>query len=432
MALRRWGREGPVAILAKPWKTAAACAAAGLAALLAVASLAARQASRPVAGGGQELFERLCSRCHGVDGRGGEMGPGIVAGIALRSDDEIRGIVKDGLPARGMPGLALTDAESRALVAFTRTLRPRRESRPPRVSVQTVDGRALEGFALNRSATDLQLLTTERRLLLFRASGDRYRAVTSQVDWPTYHGHLRGNRFSAITEIDATNVARLAPAWVFTLPDASRLQVTPLVVGGVMYVTNANECFALDAGSGRRLWHYQRPRTKGLAGDAASGINRGVAVAGDRVFMVTDHAHLIALDRFTGDLVWETPMADWRENYGATSAPLAAGDLVISGRLGRRRRGARLSRGLRPGDRQGSVAVLDGAEARRARLGDLAGPGHRARLRRHLAHRHLRSPSSTRSTGRRAIRVPTTTAVSASATTSTRIRSSRWIRRPAG
>ena len=259
------------------------------------------------------------------------MGPGIVAGIALRSDDELRGIVKDGLPARGMPGFALTDAESRALVAFTRTLRPRRESRPPRVSVQTVDGRALEGFALNRSATDLQLLTTERRLLLFRASGDRYRAVTSQVDWPTYHGHLRGNRFSAITEIDATNVARLAPAWVFTLPDASRLQVTPLVVGGVMYVTNANECFALDAGSGRRLWHYQRARTKGLAGDAASGINRGVAVAGDRVFMVTDHAHLIALDRFTGDLVWETPMADWRENYGATSAPLAAAGLVFSG-----------------------------------------------------------------------------------------------------
>ena len=276
------------------------------------------------------------------------MGPGIVAGIALRSDDELRGIVKDGLPARGMPGFALTDAESRALVAFTRTLRPRRESRPPRVSVQTVDGRALEGFALNRSATDLQLLTTERRLLLFRASGDRYRAVTSQVDWPTYHGHLRGNRYSAITEIDATNVARLAPAWVFTLPDASRLQVTPLVVDGVMYVTNANECFALDAGSGRRLWHYQRPRTKGLVGDAASGINRGVAVAGDRVFMVTDHAHLIALDRFTGELVWETTMADWRENYGATSAPLAVDDLVVSGRVGRRRGRARLSRGVRP------------------------------------------------------------------------------------
>ena len=107
-----------------------------------------------------------------------------------------------------------------------------------------------------------------------------------------------------------------------------------MVVGGIMYVTTANECYALDAGSGRRIWHFKRPRTKGLAGDAAAGINRGVAVAGDRVFMATDHAHLVALDRFSGKLLWDTTMADWRENYGATSAPLAVGDLVVSGTSG--------------------------------------------------------------------------------------------------
>ena len=101
-----------------------------------------------------------------------------------------------------------------------------------------------------------------------------------------------------------------------------------------MYVTTANECYALDAGSGRRIWHFRRPRTKGLAGDAAAGINRGVAVAGDRVFMATDHAHLVALDRFSGKLLWDTTMADWRENYGATSAPLVVGDLVVSGTSG--------------------------------------------------------------------------------------------------
>ena len=95
------------------------------------------------------------------------------------------------------------------------------------------------------------------------------------------------------------------------------------MVDGVMYLTAANECHALDAGTGRRLWVYQRPRSKGLAGDAASGINRGVAVGGDRVFMVTDNAHLIALDRRTGALLWETEMADSRLNYGATLAPLA-------------------------------------------------------------------------------------------------------------
>ncbi len=101
-----------------------------------------------------------------------------------------------------------------------------------------------------------------------------------------------------------------------------------------MYVTSANECYALDAGSGRQIWHYERPRTPGLVGNAASGINRGVAVAGERVFMVTDHAHLIAMNRSTGELVWETEMAAWKQNYNATSAPLVVGSFVISGTAG--------------------------------------------------------------------------------------------------
>src|SRR5947209_3608809 len=84
-------------------------------------------------------------------------------------------------------------------------------------------------------------------------------------------------------------------------------QLTPVVVAGVMYVTSANECWALDAGSGRSTWHYQRRRTRGIGGTAAGGVNRGVAVAGD-------NAHLIALDRSAGTLQWDTEMADWRQN----------------------------------------------------------------------------------------------------------------------
>ncbi len=72
---------------------------------------------------------------------------------------------------------------------------------------------------------------------------------------------------------------RLAPKWMFTLAGAQRsLEVTPVVVDGVMYVTAVNEAYALDARNGREIWHYSRPRSQGLAGDAASGINRGVAV----------------------------------------------------------------------------------------------------------------------------------------------------------
>ena len=101
-----------------------------------------------------------------------------------------------------------------------------------------------------------------------------------------------------------------------------------------MYVTSANQCYALDAGTGREIWHYSRPRTRNLTGNAAGGINRGVGVAGDRVFMVTDHAHIIALNRFTGALLWETDMADWNVNYNATVAPLPIGNLVITGSSG--------------------------------------------------------------------------------------------------
>ena len=108
------------------------------------------------------------------------------------------------------------------------------------------------------------------------------------------------------------------------------LQVTPVVLGGLMYVTAPN-AVALDARTGRQVWRYTRPRTQGVVGDAASGINRGVAVLGDRVFLQTDHAHLIALHRITGQLLWDVEMADYREHYGATSAPLVVNDLVVAG-----------------------------------------------------------------------------------------------------
>ena len=158
--------------------------------------------------------------------------------------------------------------------------------------------------------------------------------MTSDADWPSYDGSATGNRYSPLTDISTSNVARLAPKWIYTIPSSVRLQVTPVVVDGIMYVTSANECYALDAGNGREIWRFQRPRTKGLIGNAAGGINRGVAVAGDRVFMVTDHAHLIGLNRFTGELLWDSEMADWRLNYNATAAPLIVGDLVVSGTAG--------------------------------------------------------------------------------------------------
>ncbi|MBV8844170.1 MAG: PQQ-binding-like beta-propeller repeat protein [Bryobacterales bacterium] len=211
-------------------------------------------------------------------------------------------------------------------------------AQPPqavRKSVQTTDGKTLEGQVLNEGTQELQLRTDDKKVVLLRkAEGGRYRVVTSQADWPTYHGDPSGNRYSKLTQINKNNAGRLATKWIFPLPNVTTVENTPVVVDGLMYVSSANECWALDAGSGRVVWHYQRPRTKGLTGNAAGGFNRGVATAGDRVFMLTDNAHMISMNRFNGELLWETEMADWRLNYNGTSAPLTAGNLVISGTAG--------------------------------------------------------------------------------------------------
>src|SRR5688572_11272811 len=204
-----------------------------------------------------------------------------------------------------------------------------------RKTVITTDGARLEGRVLNEGMSDLQLRTDDQRIhLLRKTADDRYRVVTSQRDWTTYHGDPGGNRYTTLTQIDKNNVARLAPRWIFPIPNVGNVETTPIVIDGIIYISSANEVYALDAGTGRQLWHYQRPRTKGLIGNAAGGINRGVAIAGERLFLLTDHAHMIAINRFNGELLWDTEMADWRDNYNGTSAPLVVGNLVVSGTAG--------------------------------------------------------------------------------------------------
>jgi len=283
---------------------------------------------------GHETFVSRCAGCHGTDGNGGELGPAITTRVPLRSDQDLMAVIRDGVPAAGMPSFAmLTPSESSDLVRYLRTLQPRNGPPPPRVSV-TINGRTLAGIALNQTRSDMQVLGDDGKIHLLRKTDGGYRTVTSQSDWPSYNGAISGSRYSTLAQIDKTNIARMVPKWMFSLQNTPRLQVTPVVIDGVMYVTSANECYALDAGSGREIWHYQRPRTKGLIGNAAGGINRGVGAAGDRVFMVTDHAHVIALNRYTGALLWDTEMADWHQNYNATGAPLPVGNLVVTGTSG--------------------------------------------------------------------------------------------------
>lgn len=334
---------------------------------------------------GRRVFASRCAACHGTEGGGGELGPSIVARLPLRTDQDLEAVIRDGLSGAGMPAFAnLSKAESADLIAFLRTLRPRAGAGAQRTGVTLADGSSLSGVILNQSAAEMQLLGDDRRAHLLReTTPGRYREVTSQVGWTTYNGQPSGNRYSALTQITPGNVSRLAPQWVFTLPNVSQGQVTPVVVDGVMFVSAANDLYALDAGSGRQVWNYRRPRTRGLTGVAARGVNRGVAVSGERVFMATDHAHLIALNRGSGALLWETEMADWRQNYNATGAPLTVGDMVVTGTSGG-------DEGVR-----GFVAAFDQATgAERWRFWTVPAPGEPRgrRRRRRLLRRRGRGP----------------------------------------
>ncbi len=118
--------------------------------------------------------------------------------------------------------------------------------------------------------------------------------------------------------------------WVFPIQYFG-LEVTPLAADGVLYVTGPNQVFALDALTGSPLWHYSRPPSTGMVGDAKLGTNRGVAILRDKVFFITDNAHLLALDRATGNLLWEKSLAEEPQHYGGTMAPLIVDDMVVAG-----------------------------------------------------------------------------------------------------
>ncbi len=154
------------------------------------------------------------------------------------------------------------------------------------------------------------------------------------ANWISYNGDYSGRRYSKLSEINTNNVSRLRAAWVFHARNTSRLEVTPVVVNGLMFVTTSNDAFALDARTGRMVWHHPWSISEGLIDDASSHINRGVAVWHNRVFMETDNAHLLCLDARSGNLIWDVAYASWNKNYGATSVPLIVKDKVLVGTSG--------------------------------------------------------------------------------------------------
>jgi PQQ-dependent dehydrogenase (methanol/ethanol family) len=309
---------------------------------------------------GEKVFfgSGQCSTCHMVHGVGSANGPDLSGvGRKLRLADLQR---------------LLSDPNSNITAGYGTA------------SVTMNDGRTLKGFVRAQGSHDVVLQTNDGNL--WPLTDDQYKTVTldkyaampvyqgtaderrdliaylstlsgpgvgpvkdavtpvskaeiertehpAKGDWPNYNGTLDGNRNSALNQITVDNVAKLALQFTYTMT-YNGLETTPVVADGVMYVTGNNVVDAISGKSGRQIWHYERPKSQGntISGDAAIGSNRGAAVMGDRVFYLTDNAHLIALNRLTGALLWDVDTHEGATGlYGGTAAPLVVGDLVVTG-----------------------------------------------------------------------------------------------------
>jgi alcohol dehydrogenase (cytochrome c) len=178
------------------------------------------------------------------------------------------------------------------------------------------------------------------------------------VGWTSFGGTPDGARFSALAAIDRGSVARLGVAW--TLDQDRRLglwETYPVVVGRTMYLTtNTGEVLAVDARTGRRRWSFA-PTVDFLAsggGPETAPVNRGVAVGGGRVYLLTYDEQLIALRAATGAVLWRTQAADPGQGYVATSPPTYSRGRLYLGSSGSDAAGTR-----------GFVAAFDAATGRR-------------------------------------------------------------------
>ena len=160
------------------------------------------------------------------------------------------------------------------------------------------------------------------------------RAGTDGNNFLHTNGNYEQTRYYPNRQINTQNVKNLVPAWIFQTEVVDSLETTPIVVNGVMYVTTSyNHVYALDAETGTEIWHYKQklgPITVYCCGPN----NRGVAVSGDKVFMATLDAKMVALDAKTGRLVWETELADPELGYSETMSPTVVGNKVLIGTNG--------------------------------------------------------------------------------------------------
>src|SRR5262245_54979031 len=179
------------------------------------------------------------------------------------------------------------------------------------------------------------LLSLFAQMALGQVSYERIRRAESEPgDWLTYSGNYQSHRHSSLAQINTSNVARLKPAWVYQIREPGKVETSPIVVDGILYITERPHVVtALDGRTGRPLWSYRReaqPDARGCCGQ----VNRGLAVLDDLLFLGSFDGHLVALDLPTGKQRWDVTVADYKSGLSVTAAPLAVKDKVIVGVAG--------------------------------------------------------------------------------------------------
>lgn len=252
------------------------------------------------------LFQQQCATCHGAGARGTGAAPALADAFLARAHDELSTylVISRGLPGTSMPSHdKLSWSDTWRLAAFVQSIRAKSAPAP-----------SSNGITVDIGTSDL------------------VNAAMTPQNWMMYSGSYNGWRHSLLRKIDVTNVQRLRVKWIHQLPGGfGRQQTVPLVFNGIMYLTfpPANIA-AVDAATGRILWSYEHRVPDDLV-SCCGRVNRGAALLGKQVFFATIDAHLIALDAATGEVKWERAIADYRDDYSSTAAPLAVNDLIVTG-----------------------------------------------------------------------------------------------------
>jgi PQQ-dependent dehydrogenase (methanol/ethanol family) len=336
--------------------------------LTAAAPAPAAAASSGDAAAGESIFfgKAGCARCHEVNGRGGIVGPdlstaGRLPAAMLRTKIVTPGAaVQSGRGAAAPQVIAVTLADGRRIRGVRRnedtfTAQIVDESGALHVvdklkaqAYRVENGSLMPGdYATRLAPAELThvvayLATLRERRVDAAAStlpaggvtGERLiKAAAEPQNWLMYWGDYHATHYSALSHIDASNVDRLRVAWAYPMPGDSVLEATPVVVDGVMYMTQPGAVVALDARSGRQIWRSTRAQ-KARSPYEINPFNRGVAAAGPRLFVGTLDAALVALDARSGAPLWETQVADTMLGYSLTSAPLVVKDKVLVGITG--------------------------------------------------------------------------------------------------